>query len=134
MRRLTIACLVLLPLAAPGCGSGPAAPADGAARAAVSGAVTVAREAGGVRLTNGTGEPVAYAVWNAGWLALFGPCTDDGPDCPRLAAGASVLVPDQAVGGYAADMRELLVRWWHVLPDGAGGRRAGEVHEVVVRR
>ena len=86
----------------------------------------------GVRVTNLTDRPIAYAVWNRGWLALFGPCTEMGPSCPRLAPGASVIVPYSDIAGYDASATEASVRWWHVLSDGQGGLRADEVHEVIV--
>lgn len=100
---------------------------------ATTSAQIVASQVGaGVRVTNLTDRPVAYAVWNRGWLALFGPCTDAGPSCPRLAPGASVTVPYSEIAGYDASATEASVRWWHVLPGPGGGLHAGEVHEVIV--
>jgi hypothetical protein len=95
--------------------------------------VAASRVPGGVRLTNDTDQPVAYAVWNRGWLALFGPCVDTGPDCPRLAPGASITTPDSEIDGWAPGAVEAVVRWWHVVPDGAGGVRAGEVNEIFIQ-
>ena len=94
--------------------------------------VAVSRVPGSIRLTNHTDRPIAYAVWNRGWLALFGPCVDTGPACPRLAPAASVQVPDSAMGGYTPSMHEAVVRWWHVVPASGGGLRADEVREIVV--
>ena len=102
-------------------------------QAAAVGEVTVGRVAGGVRIANGTDRAVAYAVWNEGWLALFAPCTESGAACPTLAPGASVVVADGEIAGAAPGMTSAIVRWWHVVPDGAGGRRAEDLREVVVR-
>jgi hypothetical protein len=98
----------------------------------VDGGVEAARVAEGIRITNGTDQPIAYAVWARGFLGLFAPCTDTGPECPRLAPGASVVVPVAAIVGIWPGEREALVRWWHVVPDGSGGRRADEVRELAV--
>lgn len=123
MRTLAIVVLALS-LAAGGCNRG--SPTD----AAVETQVDVRRVEDGVRLTNRTDRPVAYAVWNAGWLALFAPCTDTGPACPRLAPGASVVVSASEIGGSTATMDAVLVRWWHLVPDGAGGSRADTIQET----
>ena len=114
------------------CRQEPPAPA-GPDMSSFSADVAASRVPGGVRLTNDTNRPVAYAVWNRGWLALFGPCVDSGPDCPRLAPGASITTPDSEIDGWAPGAMEAVVRWWHVVPDGAGGVRAGEVHEIFVQ-
>lgn len=94
--------------------------------------VQVRRMDDGIRLTNRSERPIAFAVWNTGWLAAFAPCTDTGPECPRLAPGASVVIPRSQIGGSTPDMQEVIVRWWHVVPDGAGGYRAEAVYEVRV--
>jgi hypothetical protein len=113
------------------CREDAASPAD--AREAVrTGQVEVDRVGTGIRVANGTAAPIAYAVWNRGWLALFAPCDDPGPGCVRLAAGASVVVPVAEVEGIAPGATEAIVRWWRVVPDGAGGHRADDLHEVVV--
>lgn len=127
MRRLAAALLICATAAA--CGGNPTDPTESRT---TSLDVHAAREAGGVRITNSTARPVAYAVWNRGWLALFAPCTTSGPDCPRLAPGASMTIPDEQIDGWAPGAPEAVVRWWHVLPDGSGGLRAGEVHEIIV--
>lgn len=98
--------------------------------AAVETEVDVRRVEDGVRLTNRADRPVAYAVWNAGWLALLAPCANTGPECLRLAPGASVVVSASEIGGSTATMEAAIVRWWHVVPDGAGGSRADTVHET----
>lgn len=113
------------------CRSEPAAPFETEV-GTFSADVAASRVPDGVRLTNETGQPIAYAVWNRGWLALFGPCVDTGPECPRLAPGASITTPDSEIAGWAPGAVEAVVRWWHVVPDGAGGVRAGEVHEIFI--
>ena len=129
--RVLAATLLICVTAAAACGGKPTDPTE-ARIGWTSLDVQAAREAGGVRLTNSTAQPVAYAVWNRGWLALFAPCTTSGPDCPRLAPGASIIIPDEEIDGWAPGAPEAIVRWWHVLSDGSGGLRAGEVHEIIV--
>ncbi|HSJ62810.1 MAG TPA: hypothetical protein VK922_02775, partial [Gemmatimonadaceae bacterium] len=94
--------------------------------------VQAGRVAAGVQVTNTSQRPVAYAVWNRGWLALFAPCTNTGPECPRLAPGHSITVPVEEIAGWAPGATEAVVRWWHVIPDGAGGLRADDVHMIIV--
>lgn len=95
-------------------------------------AVSATRISGGVRIVNGTDEALAYAVWNPDFLGLFAPCVDPTPACVRLGAWQTVDVADQDIVGYAPGAREAVVRWWRVIPDGAGGYRAGEVFEIPV--
>lgn len=92
--------------------------------------VEARRVDGGIRVANHTDRPVAYTVWNAGWLALFAPCVDTGPTCLRLAPGVSVLVTPPQIGGNSSGMHEVIVRWWHVVPGGFNGYRADTVHEI----
>ena len=122
-----------LALALTACQSEPSAPVANPIVVTASADVSAGRVAGGVEITNDTEEPIAYAVWNRGWLALFGPCVDTGPDCPRLAPGESVTVSDEEIDGLTPDATEAVVRWWHVVPDSEGGVRAGEIHEVFVQ-
>ena len=124
--------VILLPLA--GCGRGPtAAPAD-VAREAASADVEASLGAEGVTLVNHTDHGIAYAVWNPHFLGLMGVCQDPGPDCVRLASGASVVVPESEFHGWSTEPRlgaqALEVRWWHVLPDDAGAYRATEVRVI----
>jgi hypothetical protein len=115
-----------------GCRPEPAGP-SGPEIGSFSADVAASRVPGGVRLTNNTDRPIAYAVWNRGWLALFAPCIDTGPECLRLAPGASIMTPDSEIDGWAPGAVEAVVRWWDVVPDDAGGVRAGEVHEIFVK-
>ena len=128
--------VILLPLA--GCGRGPtAAPAD-VARESASADVEASLGAGGVTLVNHTDHGIAYAVWNPHFLGLMGVCQDPGPDCVRLAAGASVVVPESEFHGWSPapgtesqpGAQALEVRWWHVLPDDGGAYRATEVRVI----
>ncbi len=104
--------------------------------AATTDVVQAARVTGGVRITNGTSRGIAYAVRNPNWLGLLATCADPGPGCVRLAAGRSVVVPEREFHGWADvpdGAKALGVLWWHVEPDGAGGHRAGEVHDLPVQ-
>ena len=114
------------------CQPEPSAPLADPVIISASANVAVSRVEGGVRLTNETSEPIAYAVWNSGWLALFAPCIDTGPECLRLAPGESTAVPDSAIDGWVPGTPEAVVRWWHVLPDESGGARAGQIHELLI--
>lgn len=86
----------------------------------------------GIRLTNGTNQPVAYAVWASGFLGLFAPCVDASANCPRLAPGASVTVLRDEIDGIWDGEREAIVRWWRVVADGSGGYRAGALREITI--
>lgn len=94
--------------------------------------VEVERVAEGVRITNGTDQPLAYAVWASGFLGLFAPCTDTSPECARLAPAQSVIVLPQEITGMWEGETEAIVRWWRVVPDSQGGYRAEGLREVVV--
>ena len=86
---------------------------------------------GGVRLHNGTGAPVAYAVWDKGFLGLLGTCADPGPQCVRLATGATRVVPTDEIAGYGATST-LAVHWWHVVPSSGGGHESTPVRTLEV--
>jgi len=130
--RVPIPLLCAVALLTGACQSEPSAPIAAPVIVTASADVAASRVEGGVRVSNETDEPIAYAVWNSGWLALFGPCADTGPDCPRIAPGATVIISDAQIGGWTPDATEAVVRWWHVVPDGSGGLKAGAVHEIFV--
>ena len=110
--------------------SSPEPPSPGASRAsAAAEGMTAEIVEGGVRLHNGTGAPVAYAVWDKGFLGLLGPCADPGPQCVRLPKGATRVVPNSEIAGHGAT-RTLVVHWWHVVPTGSGGHAATEVRTL----
>lgn len=128
--RLGLSMLLVSFVTAGGCGGSPAEPMLEGVRVLVD--VQVARVGDGIRIRNSTPTPIAYAVWNRGWLALFAPCTSTGPDCPRLAPGASITIPLTEIGGWSPDATEAIVRWWTVEPDGQGGSRASEVRDIII--
>lgn len=137
MRTIIPTLLVaLLPLA--GCNRSPAAAPAEAARDAALADVEASFGATGVTIVNHTDRGIAYAVWNPHFLGLMGVCQEPGPPCVRLAPGASVVVPESEFAGWAPTpgtepqpgARALEVRWWHVLPDGAGGYAASEVRVI----
>jgi hypothetical protein len=128
--RLDLAILVLALLTLGACGGGPAEPTLDGVRALVE--VQVDRVDDGIRITNSRATPIAYAVWNRGWLALFAPCTSTEPDCPRLQPGASITIPIEEIDGWDAGATEAIVRWWTVEPDGNGGVRASEVRDIII--
>ena len=127
MRPIAPLLLAALLLAPASCRSDSSAPGGaGLAR------VTADRVEGGLRLVNATVRPVAYTVFEHGFLAMFAPCLDPGPGCLRLAPGESTIVPYAEIGGYTPGAREAIVYWWHLVPDRAGGYRAEEIHSVIV--
>ena len=114
--------------------SNPEPPSPSAARStATADGMTAELVEGGVRLHNGTGAPVAYAVWDKGFLGLLGPCADLGPQCVRLPVGATRVVPNAEIAGYGAT-GTLAVHWWHVVPTGGGGHAATEVKTLELER
>lgn len=128
MSRISSVMVLAIALAVAGCHRDPT-------EAKLSGAalVSVARVEWGVHLTNHTDRPVAFTVSNPNWLGLLALCADPGPECLRLAAGASVVVPYADIHGYSADATQANVAWWHVVSDGNGGYTHEEVFTVTVQ-
>lgn len=94
--------------------------------------VSAVRVQSGIRLTNNTDRGVAYVVSNPQWLGQLALCADPGPECVKLAPGASVVVPLDDIYGYSANATEASVFCWHVVPDGADGYKTENVTTVVV--
>jgi len=135
MRRLVAVSLIISVLALGACRSPETvsgAPDPSTIRS-LDGEIRVARVGGGIRLTNGTSRGLAYIVRNPAWLGLVALCVDTGPNCIRLASGASVVVPDREVLGHAPGAHEAQVTLWRVEPDPAGGFQAVIVKEVTIR-
>ncbi len=55
-------------------------------------------------------------------LALidWSPCPSLGPDCLRLPAKGSVVVPFSEIVGYSANTREVEIYSWWVIDNGSG--------------
>ena len=137
MRRSTTFLLVALLSVAAACSRSPAAAPAEVARDTAPGEVEATLGADGVTLVNGTSRGIAYAVWNPNWLGLMAVCDDPGPSCVRLAPGQSVVVPESQFAGWGPSpgsdqpgARALEVRWWHVVPNGAGDYAASEVRVI----
>lgn len=136
--RITRLLLAGLLLAVAACGRDPAGTLADAARETAAGGVEARLVPGGVHVVNQTSRGIAYSVWNPNFLGLMGVCAEPGPPCVRLAPGASVVVPESEFHGWApipgdapsSSPRALELRWWHVLPDGAGGHQADEVRVI----
>ena len=128
MKRMTSAVVLAVAIALAGCHKDPVA-------ATISGAplVSASRVETGIRLTNSTDRAVAYVVSNPMWLGLLGLCADPGPDCVKLAPGASVVIPFSEIYGYSSDATQASVFWWHVVPDGHGGYTQDQVTTVFVQ-
>lgn len=104
-------------------GSPPPEPVDG---------VRVGRVDRGIHIMNGTSQPIFYAVWALHYLGQFTPCTEAGEGCLQLDRGDRVVVPLEAMVGYAPDEREAVVRWWRVESDAPSGRRPRDLHVIGV--
>lgn len=96
-------------------------------------AISARHVAGGVRIVNRTTKAVGYLVTNKDGLALASPCLDPGPACMRLEPGDTVVVPEADIIGRADKMTTAVVLHWIVVPDPAGGYRAAEVGEMIVK-
>lgn len=129
MRSARLAATSIAVILTAGCGDTPTA--SPGTRSSIAG-VEVVRVDDGVQITNGTDQPLAFAVWARGFLGLFAPCVDTSPNCPRLAPGANVLVSLDQIDGIWDGETEAIVRWWRVVPDGAGGYRAEGLREVII--
>lgn len=131
MRALTA---VLLALCIPVAGCERTPPAVTATTGSPStAAVTAEPVADGVRITNGTATGVAFVVVDPTWLGLLVQCDTPGPDCIRLPAGGSIVVPRAEMHGVTSATTDVEVRTWRVVPDASGGHRVEQVSTVVVR-
>ena len=72
--------------------------------------VTAERVASGVKITNGSTARISYVVLNPTWLGLLASCRT--AECPTIAAGASVVVPESAIHGFSSSAAKLVVRYW----------------------
>ncbi len=129
MRHLAFVLLGGVLLSSPACGrqNSVAAPQE------VVRNVSATRVPGGIRLVNDTSEPIAYLVWNREWLGLLAQCIDTSSNCLRLAAGDTVTVADKDIEGYGSGIREAVVRFWRVVPDGKGSYRAEDLREITIQ-
>ncbi len=126
--RISTAMLLALLSASVSCTS------QSAGIAGVPGHLTITDEPSGLRLENHTDEPIAFTAFDRGYAARiqFAPCLDTSPSCLRLPARTSIVVPYNDIGGYSPHTREVILYWWHLVPDPAGGYRADEIRATVV--
>lgn len=94
-------------------------------------AVTATLEAEGLRVVNGRAETIYYAAIGENALILFAPCVR--ADCPRLGAGAEVLLPFDDIPAGAASPA-IAVHWWQARTGAMGVREPGAVHTITVNR
>lgn len=128
MKRMTSIAVLAIAIAVAGCHKDPVA-----AVTSDTALVSATRVATGIRLTNNTDRGVAYVASNPMWLGLLGLCADPGPECVKLAPGASVVIPFSEIYGYTTEATEASIFWWHVVPDGHGGYTQDEVTTVFVQ-
>jgi hypothetical protein len=78
--------------------------------AAQGAAVRAERVTNGVRITNDANAAIKYAVVNPMWLGQIASCRVN--DCPTVAAGSAVVVPESAIHGFSASAPTLVVYYW----------------------
>ena len=107
------------------CGGG----SDTLTTANLTAGVIAERVGGGVRLQNGTTQPITYVVVNRGWLGQIASCASSTVSCATLAAGGGVVVGiDHIYGGNAGYFAESVVYYWPIQ----SGRAQEPVREIVV--
>jgi hypothetical protein len=84
---------------------------------------------GGVQITNRTAAAVAYVISNGEFPATFVPCQSPTTDCTTLPVGGKHTLMIDVPRGPRQDQK-VAVHWWHVVPDGNGGYRAGDLRTV----
>jgi len=115
------------------CGGETVRPADNPLVQSIAEDIEVVRVAGGIRLSNGGAEALAFVAWNPEWLGQIAMCIDRTTGCLRLGAHASVLVPESELLGFDPAAPEVIVRVWRVVQGGTGGQgRAEVIGEVTV--
>jgi hypothetical protein len=74
--------------------------------------------ADGLTLSNPTGSPLYYAVFERRWaeegLFIWGRCTD-APRCPQVPPRGTVRVPVEEISGYFPGAREARVYFWRLV-------------------
>jgi hypothetical protein len=55
----------------------------------------------------------------------------DAARCPPIQTGGSRVYPYETLMREPGE-REVVVRWWHAVPDGSGGLRAGNLGSLIV--
>jgi hypothetical protein len=58
------------------------------------------------------------------------PCVD-AAQCPPIQSGGSRVYPFETLMREPGE-REVVVRWWHAVPDGSGGVRPGDFGSLIV--
>jgi hypothetical protein len=128
----TLPATLLIALAA--CAGPPPTPADPSSVEIVGDELDARATADGLELTNSGDAPVYYRARDPLTLALSDriPCAEP-LGCPRVPAGSRVTVPfEEAVVGYRAETKLVLVHWWHFVQRGDGSAVADEVRTLEV--
>ena len=101
-----------------------------------TGRIRAAWESGGIRLTNLTDDASGYFLHDANSLALIDwtPCVTQEPDCLRLPAKGSVLVPFDQITVGGADSKEVVIYNWWVLQDIEGALHVDMDAPLVLKR
>ena len=86
-----------------------------------------------VEITNHTFAPVYTFVIDRGAAAYtdWGPCTDP-TLCAATAPQSGSVLPYSQIVGYTLTSREVIVYWWHLVPDGASGFRADSTRAIII--
>jgi hypothetical protein len=75
-----------------------------------------------VVLVNSSERPVFYFLVERETAAVINFATCVEPECPHVAAGATVRVPYTAITGYQPGKREIIVHLWLSVPSSSGPR------------
>ncbi|HYF39829.1 MAG TPA: hypothetical protein VD930_09085 [Gemmatimonadales bacterium] len=85
-----------------------------------------------VLLVNSAERPTFYFLVERDTAAVinFATCVQ-GPQCPHVAAGATVGVPYTRITGYQPGKREIIVYWWRSVPS-SSGPQVERLHSTVL--
>ena len=78
-----------------------------------------------VAVTNTSGEPVYYMIYNRDALASWAPCTSPA-DCPEIGPGETVRIPYAEIQLYQPGSTEAELQWWQFERVGGGYVTAGK--------
>lgn len=126
--------LATLLIALVACAGPPPTPADPSSVEILGDELDARATSDGLELTNSGDAPVYYRARDPLTLALSDriPCAEP-VDCPRVPAGDRITVPfEDAVVGYRAETKLVLVHWWHFVQRGDGSAVADEVRTIEV--
>lgn len=114
--------LTLLMLTLSACAAEPPAATETDSRTSIAtqDGITAQIVASGIALTNKSSVEIAYVAKNPMWLGLLAGCNN--APCAKLAAGASVVIPNGDINGYDAAALKLEVWYWPAGSNDSNGK------------